>query len=77
MILAIQNVRVNEKYKPFWSEMKSILSDISRNIKERMQTCLRQWKSKMFSQAGRGIFIKIVVLAIPTYTMSIAGFIVC
>ncbi len=31
---------------------------------------LKGWKEKILSQAGREILIKVVALAIPTYTMS-------
>ena len=39
-------------------------------IKDRVWKKLQGWKEKLLSQAGREILIKIVVQAIPTYTMS-------
>ena len=39
-------------------------------IKERVWKKLQGWKQKLLSQAGREILIKVVVHAIPTYTMS-------
>ena len=39
-------------------------------IKERVWKKLQGWKQKLLSQVGREILIKVVVHAIPTYTMS-------
>ena len=39
-------------------------------IKERVWRKLQGWKEKLLSQARKQILIKVVVQAIPTYTMS-------
>ena len=39
-------------------------------IKERIWRKLQGWEEKLLSQAGREILIKVMVQAIPTYTMS-------
>ncbi|XP_050259095.1 uncharacterized mitochondrial protein AtMg00310-like [Quercus robur] len=39
-------------------------------IKERVWKKLQVWKEKLLSQAGREVLIKVVIQAIPTYTMS-------
>lgn len=39
-------------------------------IKERIWKKLKGWKEKLLSQVGREILVKVVVQAIPTYTMS-------
>ena len=39
-------------------------------IRERVWKKLQGWKEKLLSQAGKEILIKVVVQAIPTYTIS-------
>ena len=39
-------------------------------IKERVWSKIRGWKEKLLSQAGREILLKIVIQAIPAYSMS-------
>ena len=39
-------------------------------IKERIWKKLKGWKEKLLSQVGREILVKVVIQAIPTYTMS-------
>jgi len=39
-------------------------------IKERVAKMLASWKGKLLSIGGRGILIKVVAQAVPTYTMS-------
>ena len=41
------------------------------NVKERVKRRVSNWKMKLLSQAGKEIFLKAVVQAIPTYSMSI------
>ena len=40
------------------------------DIKDRVHRRLQGWKQKLLSQAGREVFIKAVIQAIPTYAMS-------
>jgi hypothetical protein len=42
-----------------------------KNIKDRVQRRLGDWKLKFLSQAGKEILLKAVIQAIPTYSMSI------
>jgi hypothetical protein len=41
------------------------------SIKDKVWTCLNNWKTKFLSQAGKEILLKVVVQAIPTYCMSV------
>lgn len=40
-------------------------------IKDQVGRKIAEWKDKILSNAGRGILIKVVVQATPTYTMSV------
>ncbi len=41
------------------------------SIKDRAWRRLNDWKSKFFSQAGKEMLLKVVIQAIPTYSMSV------
>jgi hypothetical protein len=41
------------------------------SIKDRAWRRLNDWKSKFFSQAGKEMLLKVVIQAIPTYSMGV------
>ena len=43
-------------------------------IKDRVWKKFQGWKEKLLSQAGREVLLKAVILAIPTYAMSVFKF---
>ncbi|XP_059442114.1 uncharacterized mitochondrial protein AtMg00310-like [Corylus avellana] len=49
---------------------KSRMKDF-KNIIDRVEKRLQDWKLKFLSQAGKEILLKVVVQAIPTYSMSV------
>jgi len=68
--LGVLEIRQYKKYLGLPS-LVGINKKISSNyIKERVWKKIQRWKEKLLSQARREILIKVVVQAIPTYTMS-------
>ena len=69
-LLGVQEVKQFEKYLGLPTLMGRNKKASLRFIKERVWTKLQGWKEQLLSQAGREIFLKAVVQAIPTFAMS-------
>lgn len=69
-LLGVQEVKQFEKYLGLPTLMGRNKKASLRFIKERVWTKLQGWKEQLLAQAGREIFLKAVVQAIPTFAMS-------
>ena len=67
--LGIQEIKQFDKYLGLPSLVGKHKNASFDYIKERIWRKLQGWEEKLLSQAGREILIKVVVQAIPTYSM--------
>ena len=65
-----QVIKQHEKYLGLPSLVGKNKQNTFNGIKEKLGKKLAGWKEKLLSKAGKEILIKVMALAIPTYTMS-------
>ena len=68
--MGVPAIQTYEQYLRLPSQVGRHKKKSFSNIKEKIWKKLKGWKEKLFSQAGKEIFIKVVIQAISTYTMS-------
>ena len=68
--LGVSKIGQYEKYPDLSSFVGKRKKATFEYIKERGWRKLNGWEEKLLSQVGRKILIKVVIQAIPTYTMS-------
>ena len=69
-LLGVPEIKQYEKYLGLPSFVGRSKKASLLYIKERVWSKIRGWKEKLLSQAGREILLKIVIQAIPAYSMS-------
>ena len=69
-LLGVPEIKQYEKYLGLPSFVGQSKKASLLYIKERVWSKIRGWKEKLLSQAGREILLKIVIQAIPAYSMS-------
>ena len=69
-MLGVMVVQQYEKYLGLPSLVGRNKTESFSHIKQQIWKKLQGWESKLLSQAGREILIKVVAQALPTYTMS-------
>jgi hypothetical protein len=69
-ILQVSNESLSEKYLGMPTEIGHSVNDAFKNIKERIWNNILGWMEKFLSFGGKGILIKSVIQAIPTFSMS-------
>ena len=68
--LGVIEVRVYEKYLGLPALVGRKNKESLNYIKERVWYKLQGWKERLLSQAGKEVFLKAVVQAIPTFAIS-------
>jgi hypothetical protein len=66
-ILQVSNESLSEKYLGMPTEIGNSVNDAFKNIKERIWNNILGWMEKFLSSGGKGILIKSVIQAIPTF----------
>ncbi len=69
-LLEVPSIRQYEKYLGLPSLIGKEKTSCFAQIKERVWSKIKGWKEKLLSQVRREILIKVVVQAIPIYTMN-------
>ena len=69
MKLGVPKIMHYEKYLGFPSLFGKGKKESFNYIKEKVWRKLQGWEAKLLSQAGREVLLKVVIQAIPTYTM--------
>lgn len=69
--LGMKEADVNSKYLGLPSTLSKNKSAVFGYLKERVRLRIQGWDSKSISRAGKEILLKMVIQAIPTYTMSV------
>ena len=69
-VLGIHNITNPEKYLGLPAIVGRNRNKAYRQIKERIISKINKWSSRLISHGGKEIFIKAVLQAIPSYTMS-------
>ena len=67
--LSVPKILHYEKYLRLPSWVGKGKKESFNYIKEKVWQKLQRWEAKLLSQAGREVLLKVVVQAIPTYTM--------
>ncbi|KAL0303568.1 UNVERIFIED_CONTAM: hypothetical protein Sradi_6224900 [Sesamum radiatum] len=69
-VLGVTRISKHEKYLGLPSIIGRSKREVFASLKEKVWQRLQGWTSKRLSQAGRGILIQSIILAIPAYVMS-------
>ena len=67
--LRVPEIMHYEKYLRLPSLVGKWKKEIFNFIKEKVYRKLQGWETKLLSQAGKEVLLKVVIQAIPTYTM--------